>query len=57
MRLPVRYFVLKKEVDSKKARTQIVSIGAVGDRMVQAISGVTIGDPLIPMQRLAEVTK
>lgn len=52
-----RYFVLKKGADSKKASTQIVSIGAVGDRMVQAISGVSIGDPLLSMQRLAEVTK
>ena len=52
-----RYFVLKKGTDSNKASTQIVSIGAVGDRMVQAISGVSIGDPLLPMQRLAEVTK
>ena len=52
-----KYFVLKKGDDSQKASTQIVSIGAVGDRMVQAISGVSIGDPLLPMQRLAEVTK
>jgi HlyD family secretion protein len=52
-----RYFVLKKGADSKKASTQMVSIGAIGDRMIQAISGVSIGDPLLPMQRLAEVTK
>ncbi len=52
-----RYIVLKKAPDSKKAATQIVSIGAVGDRMVEAVSGVSLGDPLLPMQRLAEVTK
>jgi len=52
-----RYFVLKKGADSKKASTQIVSIGAVGDRMIEAVSGISIGDPLLPMQRLAEVTK
>jgi HlyD family secretion protein len=52
-----RYFVLKKAADAKKATTQIVSIGAIGDRMIEAVTGVSVGDPLIPMQRLAEVTK
>ncbi|HTY64926.1 MAG TPA: HlyD family efflux transporter periplasmic adaptor subunit [Acidobacteriota bacterium] len=51
-----RYFVLKKGADSKPI-TQIVSIGVVGDRFIQAVSGVSIGDPLLPVQRLAEVTK
>jgi HlyD family secretion protein len=52
-----RYFVVKKEPDSKKSVTQIISIGAIGDRMVEAVSGVSIGDPLLPVQRLAEVSK
>jgi HlyD family secretion protein len=52
-----RYFVIKKAADSKKASTQMVSIGAVGDRLIQATSGVSVGEPLLPMQRLAEVMK
>jgi multidrug efflux pump subunit AcrA (membrane-fusion protein) len=52
-----RYFVLKKGNESKAAGIQYVTIGAIGDRLVQAISGVSVGDPLIPMQRLAEVSK
>lgn len=52
-----QYFVLKKASDSKKAVTQTVSIGAVGDSMIEALSGVTLGESLLPIQRLAEVTK
>ncbi|MBN1569054.1 MAG: efflux RND transporter periplasmic adaptor subunit [Acidobacteria bacterium] len=51
-----RYFVLKG-TEPKKASVQPVTIGAVGDRLVQAISGVSVGDPLLSPQRLAEVSK
>ncbi len=52
-----RYFVLKQGADAKKPVTQVVSIGAVGDRLIEVVSGVSVGDPLLPMQRLAEVKK
>ena len=51
-----RHFVLKG-TEPKKASTQIVTIGVIGDRLVQAISGVSAGDPLLSLQRLAEVSK
>jgi HlyD family secretion protein len=52
-----RHFVLKKGKDSKTASTQVVTVGSIGDRLVEVVSGVSVGDPLIPMQQLAEVTK
>jgi hypothetical protein len=51
-----RYYVLKG-AESRTAFVLFVQIGAVGDRLVQAISGVSVGDSLFPVQRLAEVSK
>jgi HlyD family secretion protein len=51
-----RYFVIKG-TEPKKSDIQFVSLGVLGDREVQVVSGVSIGDPLIPIQRLAEVSK
>jgi len=39
-----------KGTDPKTAVRQTVEIGAVGDREVQVVSGVTTGDPLLPVQ-------
>jgi hypothetical protein len=35
----------------------VVELGAIGDRLVQIVSGVSTGDPLLPVQQLAEVGK
>jgi multidrug efflux pump subunit AcrA (membrane-fusion protein) len=51
-----RYFVLKG-TEPKAASTQIVELGAIGDRLVQIVTGVSPGDPLLPVQRLGEVSK
>jgi HlyD family secretion protein len=52
-----QYFVLKNNPDSKAPSTQPVTVGAVGDRLIQAMSGVSAGDQLVPLQRLAEVSE
>jgi HlyD family secretion protein len=52
-----RHYVLKKGKEDKHAATQFITVGAIGDRLVQVVSGVSVGDPLIPMQQLAEVSK
>lgn len=51
-----RYYVMKG-TEPKTASVQFVQLGAIGDRLVQAISGVSAGDSLFPAQRLAEVSK
>lgn len=51
-----RYFVLKG-TDPKTAGVQNVELGAVGDRLVQIASGLSVGDPLLPLQRLPEVKR
>jgi HlyD family secretion protein len=45
-----RSYVMKG-ADSKKASVQFVNIGEIGDRLVQVVSGVSVGDPLLPIQR------
>jgi multidrug efflux pump subunit AcrA (membrane-fusion protein) len=40
-----------KGTETKKASKQFVELGAIGDRFVQVVSGVSIGDPLLPVQR------
>lgn len=45
-----RSYVLKG-TEPKKASMQFIQIGAIGDRLVQVASGVSLGDPLLPMQR------
>jgi HlyD family secretion protein len=51
-----RDFILKGK-DIKTASVQFVKVGAIGDRMVQAVTGVSAGDSLIPSQLVAEVSK
>ncbi len=51
-----RYYVLKGS-DPKTASVQFVSLGAIGDRVVEVVSGISAGDPLLPAQRLTEVSK
>jgi HlyD family secretion protein len=51
-----RSFVVKGS-DPKKAQTQPVKLGAIGDRLAEVVSGVSVGDTLIPVQLLAEVSK
>jgi hypothetical protein len=51
-----RHYVVKGS-DPKTASTQVVELGAIGDRLVQIVSGVSAGDPLLPVQQLAEVGK
>jgi|WetSurSiteA1Bulk_404760.scaffolds.fasta_scaffold08523_1 HlyD family secretion protein len=40
-----------KGTEPKTATQQFVELGAIGDRLVQVISGVSVGDPLLPVQR------
>ena len=51
-----RYFVLKG-TQTKKASVQLVTLGAAGDRVVQPLSGVSLGDPLLSPQLISEVSK
>jgi HlyD family secretion protein len=51
-----RHFVLKG-TEPKKASTQLVKIGAIGDRLAEAVTGISVGDPLLSLQYLAEVQK
>jgi HlyD family secretion protein len=51
-----RQFVLKG-ADLKQAKKEFVEIGAVGDRLVEVLSGVETGDRLIAAQHEAEVSK
>jgi HlyD family secretion protein len=40
-----------KGTETKTASKQFVELGAIGDRLIQVVSGVSIGDPLLPVQR------
>jgi len=51
-----QHFVLKG-TEPKKAQTQPVTVGAVGDRFVQIAAGISAGDKILSIQRLAEVSK
>jgi HlyD family secretion protein len=51
-----RYYV-NKGTDAKTASVEYVQIGRVGDRVAQIVSGVSVGDPLLPIQHTAEVSK
>lgn len=51
-----RSFVVKG-ANPKEAKTQPVKLGAIGDRLIEVVSGVSVGDTLIPVQLLAEVSK
>jgi multidrug efflux pump subunit AcrA (membrane-fusion protein) len=50
------YYVVKGTED-KTASKQSVNLVAIGDHMVQAGSGISVGDPLLSPQRLREVSK
>jgi HlyD family secretion protein len=51
-----RFYVFKGN-NPKTASIQFVKLGAVGDRMVQIASGLSPGDPLLPLQHSEEVTR
>ncbi|MBN2337365.1 MAG: efflux RND transporter periplasmic adaptor subunit [Acidobacteria bacterium] len=51
-----RQFVLKG-ADLKQAKKEFVEIGAVGDKLLEVLSGVKAGDRLIAAQYEAEVSK
>jgi HlyD family secretion protein len=51
-----RFYVFKGN-DPKTASIQFVKPGEIGDRMVEIASGVSSGDPLLPVQRSAEVAR
>jgi HlyD family secretion protein len=43
-----------KGTDAKSASVEYVALGAIGDRLVQIISGVSVGDSLLPVQHMVE---
>jgi len=43
-------FVLKK-LDEKNSQKQVISLGVLGDQMVQVASGISAGDLLLPVKR------
>jgi hypothetical protein len=45
-----RSYVLKG-TELKTATQQFIEVGAVGNNLVQVVSGVSLGDPLLPVQR------
>ena len=51
-----RYFVYKG-TEPKTASLEYVQPGKIGDRLVQIVSGVSVGDPLLPIQNAEEVSK
>jgi HlyD family secretion protein len=51
-----RAYVLKGS-DPRRSQVEYVSLGAIGDLMVEAVSGVTTGDRLLPIAYMAEVRK
>jgi multidrug efflux pump subunit AcrA (membrane-fusion protein) len=51
-----QHFVIKG-TETKSAKIQPITIGAIGDHFVEAVSGLAAGDPLLSLQRLAEVKK
>jgi HlyD family secretion protein len=46
-----RHYVLKR-IDDKNSQREYVKLGAVGDSVVELVSGITIGDVLLPVQKL-----
>jgi HlyD family secretion protein len=46
-----RHYVLKK-IDDKNSQREYVKLGAVGDSVVELVSGANIGDSLLPVQKL-----
>ncbi len=50
-------FYVYKGTDPKKAGVHYVKLGAIGDRMVQIASGLSAGDPLLPLGSGVEVAR
>jgi multidrug efflux pump subunit AcrA (membrane-fusion protein) len=48
-----KYFV-QKGTDSKTASRQVVEVGSYSDRLIQILSGVNVGDRLLPVQKPLE---
>jgi len=46
-----QYYVLKDMGPKTPPEKVVVKIGAFGDKMVQILSGVNVGDRLLPVQR------
>jgi multidrug efflux pump subunit AcrA (membrane-fusion protein) len=51
-----RYYVYKGN-EAKTASIQHVELGKIGDRLAQVVSGVSVGDPLLPIQYSEEVSR
>jgi HlyD family secretion protein len=49
-----RYYVYKG-TEAKAASMEYVQIGKIGDRLAQVVSGVSVGDSLLPVQHTEEV--
>lgn len=49
-----RYYVYKG-TEAEAASMEYIQIGEIGDRLAQVVSGVSVGDPLIPIQHTEEV--
>ncbi len=48
-----KYFV-QKGADSKTASRQVVEVGPYSDRLIQILSGVNVGDRLLPVRKTLE---
>ncbi len=42
---------VSKGTETKTASAAFIKLGAIGDRMVEVVSGISAGDPLLPVQR------
>ena len=51
-----QHFVIKG-TEPKTAKIQPITIGVIGDRFLEAASGLSVGDALLSLERLAEVKK
>lgn len=49
-----RYYVYKG-TEAKTASKEYIQIGDIGDRLAQVVSGVSVGDALLPIQHAEEV--
>ena len=49
-----RYYVLKDNGQKTPPSRELVKVGVFGDSMVQIVSGINIGDRLLPIQAAAE---
>ena len=49
-----RYFVLKETGPKTPPAAELVKVGVFGDQMVQIVSGLNIGDRVLPAQQISE---